>query len=77
MTPAAPLLDALRAGNHLPWGLSCLCFSLDGGGGSASVLDYLAHRQVPAILFLARPGGGGAQAAARPLEDILLEERAG
>lgn len=77
MQPAAPLLDALRAGNHLPWGLSCLCFSLDTGGGAASVLDYFAQRQVPAILFVARPGGGGGQAAVRPLEGILLEERAG
>jgi len=77
MTSTAPLLDAVRAGNHLPWGISCLCFSLENGGGTLSVLDYFARRHVPAILFVTRPGGGGAQVDARALETILLEERAG
>jgi hypothetical protein len=31
---------------------------------------------VPAILFVTRPGGGAAHADVRPLETILLEERA-
>jgi len=77
MKPAAALLDAVRAGNHLPWGISCLCFSLENGGGTVSVLDYFARRHVPAILFVTRPGVGAAQADVRPLETILLEERAG
>jgi uncharacterized protein (DUF58 family) len=77
MTPTAPLLDAVRGGNHLPWGISCLCFSADRGGGAASALDYFARRHVPAILFVTRPGVGAAHADVRPLETILLEERAG
>jgi uncharacterized protein (DUF58 family) len=77
MKPTASLLDAVRAGNHLPWGISCLCFSVENGGGTVSVLDYFARRHVPAILFVTRPGGPAAQADARPLETILLEERAG
>ena len=77
MKPVASLLDAVRAGNHLPWGISCLCFSVENGGDTVSVLDYFARRHVPAILFVTRPGVGGAQADVRPLETILLEERAG
>lgn len=77
MKPTARLLDAVRDGNHLPWGISCLCFSVENGGGTASVLDYFARRHVPAILFVTRPGGRTAQADARPLETILLEEPAG
>jgi len=77
MKPSAPLLDAVRAGNHLPWGISCLCFAVENDGRAVSVLDYFARRHVPAILFVTRPGGGAAQADARPLETILLEERAG
>ena len=77
MAPTAPLLDAVRARNHLPWGISCLCFSIESGGGTVSVLDYFARRHVPAILFVTRPGGKAAQADERSLETILLEERAG
>ena len=77
MTPAAPLLDAVRAGTHLPWGISCLCFSVENAGGTIFALDYFARRRVPVILFVARPGGGSAQADVRPLEGILLEERTG
>jgi uncharacterized protein (DUF58 family) len=73
MTPTAPLLDAVRAGNHLPWGISCLCFSVDNGGGTSTLLDYFGRRHVPTILFVARPGRGGG----RPVDDILFEERAG
>lgn len=76
MKPTANLVDAVRGGNHVPWGISCLCFSADSGGGAASVPDYFARRHVPAILFVTRPGGGAAHADVRPLETILLEERA-
>jgi uncharacterized protein (DUF58 family) len=72
MKPTAPLLDAVRAGNHLPWGISCLCFSLDNSGGTLAALDYFGRRHVPAILFVTRPGAGGG----RPVEEMLLEERA-
>ena len=77
MKPAAPLLDAVRAGNHLPCGISCLCFSIENAGGTTSALDYFARRHVPVILFVAHQGRGGTQADVRPLQEILLEERAG
>ncbi len=77
MKAVAPLLDAVRAGNHLPWGISCLCFSFAKDRGTASALDYLARRHVPAILFVASPGGEEAQADVRLLRGILLEEQAG
>lgn len=76
MQPTAPLLDTIRGGNNLPWGVSCLCFSADGGGGTGSLLGYLAHRHVPVILFAAHPDDGAAHADVRPLESIFLGERA-
>jgi uncharacterized protein (DUF58 family) len=77
MQPAAPLLAAVRARNHLPWGISCLCFALENAGGTISAVDYFARRHVPVILFVARPGSGVAQADVRPLQGILLEEQPG
>jgi uncharacterized protein (DUF58 family) len=76
MTPRAPLLEAVRAGTQLPWGVSCLCFSAENAGGTVRALDYFARRRVPVILFVWRPGGGSAQADVRPLQGILLEEPA-
>lgn len=76
MKPMALLLDIIRGGNHLPWGVSCLGFSADSGGGTASVLDYFARRHVPVILFVTRPEDGAPHADVRPLESILLKERA-
>jgi uncharacterized protein (DUF58 family) len=73
--PTAPLLDVVRAGNHFPWGISCLCFSADTGQETVSLLDYFAHRHVPAILFAARPEGAAAHLDVRPVESLLLEER--
>jgi len=76
MEPAVPLLEAVRAGNHLPWGISCVCFSAENGGGTASFLEYFGRRHVPAILFVTRPGVGAVQTNVRPLDAILLEEPA-
>ena len=58
-TPAAPLLDVLGA--TLPWGLTCVCFSLEGARGAA--VAYLEHRRVPVLRVAARPSPeAGAQA---------------
>jgi len=51
-TPAAPLLDVLGA--TLPWGLTCVCFSLEGARGAA--VASLEHRRVPVLRVAARPG---------------------
>jgi uncharacterized protein (DUF58 family) len=50
-TPAAPLLDILGA--TLPWGLTCVCFSLEGARGAA--VASLEHRRVPVLRVAARP----------------------
>jgi uncharacterized protein (DUF58 family) len=75
--PSAPLLDVIRAGNHLPWGISCLCFAAEAAGGTISALDYFARHHVPVILFVARPGGGDPGPDVRPVQGIFLEEQAG
>jgi hypothetical protein len=51
-TPAAPLLDVLGA--TLPWGLTCVCFSLEGARGPA--VAHLERRRVPVLRVAARPG---------------------
>jgi uncharacterized protein (DUF58 family) len=76
MTPTAPLLEAVRAGTPLPWGVSCLCFSIENAGGTRAVLDHFGRRRVPVLLFVARPGDGGAQAEVRSFQELLLEEPA-
>ncbi len=70
-----PLGEALRAGNHLPWGVSCVCFACENDARTASVLNDLGRRRVPAILVVARQASGSAQAGARLVDEILLEER--
>jgi uncharacterized protein (DUF58 family) len=75
--PSAPLLDVIRAGNHLPWGISCLCFAAENSGGTTSVLDYFARHHVPVILFVSRPGNEGAPPDVRPVQGIFLEEQSG
>jgi hypothetical protein len=50
-TPAAPLLDVLGA--TLPWGLTCVCFSLEGARGAA--VASLERRRVPVLRVAARP----------------------
>jgi uncharacterized protein (DUF58 family) len=58
-TPAAPLRDVLGA--TLPWGLTCVCFSLDGARSAA--VECLEQRRVPVLRVAARPGrGDGARA---------------
>jgi hypothetical protein len=76
MKPTAPLLDTVRGGNHLPWGVSCLCFSADAGASMTALLDYFTRRHVPVIVFATRPDNGAANADVRPLESIVLGERA-
>ena len=51
-TPAAPLPDVLGA--TLPWGLTCVCFSLEGARGAG--VAHLEHRRVPVLRVAARPG---------------------
>jgi len=74
--PTAPLLDTVRGGNHLPWGIACLCFSADAGASMTALLDYFTRRHVPVIVFATRPDNGAAHADVRPLESIVLGERA-
>ena len=67
-TPAAPLLDVL--GETLPWGLTCVCFSLEGARGAA--VAHLEHRRVAVLRVAARPSPEG---GARALDAILAGGR--
>ena len=67
-TPAAPLLDVLGA--TLPWGLTCVCFSLEGARGAA--VAHLEHRRVAVLRVAARPGP---EDGARALDAMLAGGR--
>ena len=78
MEPAAPLLDILRNGSGLPWGVSCICLAQNAEGGILPAVEHLARRRVPVIFFASQPGGQGqaggpGRADTRPLDTILLE----
>jgi uncharacterized protein (DUF58 family) len=82
MEPATALVEVLRNGMQLPWGTTCICFSLERQGGVVPVVEYFRRRHVPVILFVSRPGGAGdkgdsGQADVRLLDEILLVGRAG
>ena len=67
-TPAAPLLDVL--GETLPWGLTCVCFSLEGARGAA--VAHLEHCRVAVLRVAARPGP---EDGARALDAMLAGGR--
>ena len=80
MEPVAPLLDLLRNGSGLPWGVSCICLAREREGGIQPALEHLARRRVPVIFFASQPNAAGRAGSpgrvdvrdVRPLDAILL-----
>jgi uncharacterized protein (DUF58 family) len=78
MTPTGPLLELLRNGGGLSWGVTCLCLARAAEGDALPALDHLARRRVPTICFTSDPGGAGEAGGAgsadiRPVDSILLQ----
>ncbi len=76
--PAAALLDVMRRGVPLPWGVSCVGFARDAQGGVLPAVESLLARRIPVILFVSKPAGGAAARGRgpvdiRPLDALLLE----
>jgi uncharacterized protein (DUF58 family) len=51
MAPARELVDTLRLG-RLPWGITCLYFSLENDPSAQAAREYFAQRRIP-FLFVA------------------------
>jgi hypothetical protein len=80
MEPSADLVDMMRNRLALPWGLSCLCFTLEGGGEGRAVEGYFRDRRTPCTCFVNRPGsrsGGNGFAGGslmRGLDEVRITE---
>ena len=55
MEPAQNLIDMIRHHVGLPWGMSCLYFTLAEDSGARAVREYFTHRRTPIVLFVSRP----------------------
>ena len=48
------LLDTLKRGLELPWGVSCVFFSYEREETSLAVEEHLSHRKIPTVMFECR-----------------------
>lgn len=49
------LLDTLKRGLDLPWGVSCVLFSYERDQTTLAVEEHLSHRKIPTVIFPFRP----------------------
>ena len=49
------LLDVLRRGLGLHWGMSCVHFSYEEDGTVVAAKEYFKHRKTPVLFFVCRP----------------------
>ena len=55
MEPAQDLIDMIRLRVSLPWGVTCLYFTLAEESVARTVREYFTHRRTPIVLFVSRP----------------------
>ncbi|MBI5446522.1 MAG: DUF58 domain-containing protein [Deltaproteobacteria bacterium] len=69
--PRAPLLEVLRSGAELTWGMSCVYFSCVLDDSAAAGHEHVLARGVPVTHFVCRPGlASPGSRAVRPLLDL-------
>jgi uncharacterized protein (DUF58 family) len=75
MEPTRSLIDTLRLHLRVPWGVSCLYFSLEKGETARMAKEYFIQRRVPFLLFSGHPlfhsaeaGSAGDPAAQGPTD---------
>lgn len=79
MKPQGNLLDILRRGLELTWGVSCLHFSYGEDGMIARAAEYFKHRKTPVLFLVGRRhfslSEDGARSAkkTRSLDEICLK----
>jgi uncharacterized protein (DUF58 family) len=55
MEPKGDLIDTLRRGLGVHWGMSCLHFSYEEDGTMIAAEQYFKHRKTPALFFVSQP----------------------
>jgi uncharacterized protein (DUF58 family) len=62
MEPARGLVDTLRLHLRVPWGISCLYFSLEKDATARAVKEYFTQRRIPFLFFAGHPISDSAEA---------------
>lgn len=55
MEPRGDLLDTLRRGLEVHWGMSCIHFSYEEDGTILAAEQYFRHRKTPVMFFVCQP----------------------
>lgn len=81
MEPARDLLATFRLYPGLPWGVSCLYFSLERDETARMAQEYFTQRRMPFLFFVGRPFSDSASAethnAGSPTDRGVADIRAG
>jgi uncharacterized protein (DUF58 family) len=67
MEPARDLIATFRRHVKLPWGISCLYFSLEKDEAACLAQDYFTQRRIPFQFFAGRPAADSTEARAMGL----------
>jgi hypothetical protein len=70
MKPQGEILDVLRRGLSLSWGVSCFYFSHHEDESLQSAREYFKRRRTPATFFVSRPGAWPAEIRPEPPHEI-------
>jgi len=80
MEPKGDLIDILRRGLELSWGISCVHFSHEENEAVVGLEEYFKHRKTPVMFFVCRPRStSGAEKVKvwykiHHLDDICIKE---
>jgi uncharacterized protein (DUF58 family) len=80
MEPKRDLIDTLRRGLELSWGISCVHFSYEENEAVAGLKEYFKLRKIPVMFFVCRPCSTSGEDKAKVwykshrLDDICIKE---
>jgi hypothetical protein len=79
MEPARSLVDTFRLHLRVPWGASCLYFSLEKDETARMAKEYFTQRRIPFLFFAGHPFSDSteARAAGPPATQEPDDHRAG
>jgi uncharacterized protein (DUF58 family) len=80
MEPKRGLIDTLRRGLELSWGISCVHFSYEEDEAVVGLKEYFKHRKTPVMFFVCRPRSTSGEDKTKVwhkihrLDDICIKE---
>jgi len=72
MEPEAPLIDILRRGAKLSWGVSCLIFAYDSAALTGDLSGYFRYRKIPTLSVICRLSMSRGPNDERPAGNLML-----